>query len=103
MCSPWSVVRSATYGYGHLVVHNRTHLQWDQLLDEGRGGTDQLWIIKDHQVQRPDEVAAGKSQQDGDSDEADAFDAEIERELEQDASEPPMRFANLQPPRIADM
>lgn len=43
---PWSVVRSATYGYGHLTVHNATHLHWDQLLDEGRGGRDELWIVK---------------------------------------------------------
>ena len=40
----WSVVRSPTYGYGHLIVHNETHLYWDQLLDEGRGGRDWLWI-----------------------------------------------------------
>lgn len=42
----WSVVRSSTYGYGRLTVHNETHLSWVQLLDEGRGGTDPLWIIK---------------------------------------------------------
>ena len=40
----WSVVRSGTYGYGHLTAHNATHLHWDQLLDEGYGGTDWLWI-----------------------------------------------------------
>ena len=43
----WSVVRSPTYGYGHLIVHNETHLYWDQLLDEGRGGRDWLWIERD--------------------------------------------------------
>ena len=44
---PWSVVRSATYGYGHLTVYNETHMLWDQGLDEGRGGVDTLWIVKD--------------------------------------------------------
>ena len=41
----WSVIRSGTYGYGHLVVHNATHLYWDQLLDEGKQGRDTLWIV----------------------------------------------------------
>lgn len=40
----WSVVRSGTYGYGHLIVHNATHLYWEQLLDEGKLGKDHLWI-----------------------------------------------------------
>lgn len=42
----WSVLRSSTYGYGHLTVHNATHLYWEQLLDEGHGGKDTLWIVK---------------------------------------------------------
>jgi len=42
----WSVFRSSTYGYGHLRVHNATHLHWDQLLDEGRAGRDWLWLVK---------------------------------------------------------
>ena len=50
---PWSAFRSATYGYGHLTVHNKTHLHWEQLLDEGRSGlTDSLWIIKKSPRQR---------------------------------------------------
>jgi hypothetical protein len=42
----WSVYRSASYGYGHLTIHNSTHLYWDQLIDEGRGGKDTMWIVK---------------------------------------------------------
>ena len=42
----WSVVRSGTYGYGHLIVYNSTALYWDQLLDEGNGGRDWLWILR---------------------------------------------------------
>ena len=42
----WSVIRSASYGYGRMTVYNATHLHWEQLLDEGRGGTDSLWIVK---------------------------------------------------------
>jgi len=44
---PWSVLRSASYGYGHLRVYNSSHLYWDQLLSEGQAGLDYLWIIKD--------------------------------------------------------
>jgi hypothetical protein len=47
MFGPWSAFRSSSYGYGHLEVHNRTHLHWRQLLDEGRGGNDHLWIIRE--------------------------------------------------------
>ena len=43
----WSVVRSPTYGYGHLVVHNATHMYWEQVLDEGKGGLDWLWVERD--------------------------------------------------------
>jgi hypothetical protein len=59
VCSgPWSVVRSSTYGYGHLTVYNSTHLYWEQLLDEGRGGKDPLWIIKKSKRLRPSATAA---------------------------------------------
>ena len=43
----WSNFRSASFGYGHLEIHNNTHLYWDQLLNEGKWGTDYLWIIKE--------------------------------------------------------
>jgi len=46
---PWSVLRSSSWGYGHLKVYNSTHLYWDQALDEGRSGWDTLWVIKDGQ------------------------------------------------------
>ena len=42
----WSVMRSGTYGYGHLLVRNATHLYWEQLLDEGKGGLDTLWMTR---------------------------------------------------------
>jgi len=43
---PWSVVRSASYGYAHLTVVNRTHLHWRQLLAEDTDGQDELWFSK---------------------------------------------------------
>jgi len=48
----WSAVRSSTYGYGHLIIYNNTHLYWEQLLDEGKGGKDILWIVKDSDIDR---------------------------------------------------
>ena len=44
---PWSVVRSVSYGYGHLQVHNATHLYWDQMLDEANAGRDWVWVVRD--------------------------------------------------------
>ena len=37
---------SASYGFGHLIIHNSSHLYWEQLLNEGQGGKDTLWIVK---------------------------------------------------------
>ena len=37
---------SASYGFGHLIIHNTSHLYWEQLLNEGQGGKDTLWIVK---------------------------------------------------------
>ena len=31
---PWSAVRNSEYGYGRLLVANRTHLRWEQI-EEG--------------------------------------------------------------------
>ncbi|EGD76186.1 hypothetical protein PTSG_11654 [Salpingoeca rosetta] len=42
---PWSLVRSASYGYGHLHIVNSTHLHWTQFLAEGRNGTDEFWCV----------------------------------------------------------
>ena len=39
---------SASYGFGHLIIHNTSHLYWEQLLNEGQGGKDTLWIVKRH-------------------------------------------------------
>jgi len=44
---PWSAFRSSSYGFGHLLIYNSTHLYWDQIINEGRDNTDYLWIIKD--------------------------------------------------------
>jgi hypothetical protein len=44
----WSAARSASYGYGHLRVHNKSHLYFDQLLAEGDQGKDEFWIVKDN-------------------------------------------------------
>jgi hypothetical protein len=46
MYAPWSAVRSATYGYGHLVVYNKTTLYWEQLIAEG-AASDWLWVVKE--------------------------------------------------------
>ncbi|KJE95760.1 hypothetical protein CAOG_06175 [Capsaspora owczarzaki ATCC 30864] len=43
---PWSNYRSASYGYGHFMAHNATHLHWTQNIAEGAEGTNDLWIIK---------------------------------------------------------
>jgi len=44
---PWSVIRSSSYGYGHLSIINSTHLLWRQFLAEGQEGQDELWLTKD--------------------------------------------------------
>jgi hypothetical protein len=43
---PWSAVRSASYGYGHLKVFNQTHLYWEQMLYENDQDQDWLWIVR---------------------------------------------------------
>eukprot|EP01104_Vermistella_antarctica_P006019 TRINITY_DN16758_c0_g1_i1.p1 TRINITY_DN16758_c0_g1~~TRINITY_DN16758_c0_g1_i1.p1 ORF type:complete len:479 (-),score=109.41 TRINITY_DN16758_c0_g1_i1:5-1441(-) len=46
---PWSAFRAwfLAYGYGHLEVHNATHLYWEELLDLGGGVLDHIWIVQD--------------------------------------------------------
>jgi hypothetical protein len=43
---PWSALRSSTYGWGRMLIHNATHMEFTQYLDEGRAGTDHWWIKK---------------------------------------------------------
>jgi hypothetical protein len=43
---PWSAARSASYGYGFIRVYNESHLHFTQLIAEGEGGSDDLWIVK---------------------------------------------------------
>jgi len=43
---PWSAVRSASYGYGHLKVYNSTHMYYEQLIQEDPNNLDTLWVIK---------------------------------------------------------
>jgi hypothetical protein len=47
---PWSVIRSAGYGYAHLSAINATHLHWIEYLDMGTSGSDEMWMIKDSPV-----------------------------------------------------
>jgi len=48
---PWSAFRSSTYGYGHLTVHNTTHLHWEQLLDASGQVLDEFWL--EQQTHKP--------------------------------------------------
>ena len=56
---PWSLVRSSSYGYGHLRIVNATHLHWLQYLSEGTNGTDQLWFVQTQAPSRSVGAAAG--------------------------------------------
>jgi len=50
---PWSVVRSSSYGYGHLSVMNATHLHWRQLYKTANGAQqllDEVWIIQENRT-----------------------------------------------------
>jgi acid phosphatase type 7 len=47
---PWTASRSATYGIGKMIIHNSTHLQWQQM-DTVTNSTntttiDEFWIVK---------------------------------------------------------
>jgi len=44
---PWSAARSDSYGYGVLTVHNATHMQWQQILDEDESVLDEVWVMKE--------------------------------------------------------
>ena len=43
---PWSLVRSASYGYAHFRIVNSTHLHFQQLISEGFNGTDDFWYVQ---------------------------------------------------------
>ena len=43
---PWSAVTSDSYGYGKLVVHNVTHAEWQQILDEDGSVLDHIWMTR---------------------------------------------------------
>lgn len=42
----WSVFRTENYGYGRLIVHNLTHLYYEQYSSNYQTVIDYLWIIK---------------------------------------------------------
>eukprot|EP00359_Climacostomum_virens_P007149 CAMPEP_0204905838 /NCGR_PEP_ID=MMETSP1397-20131031/5644_1 /ASSEMBLY_ACC=CAM_ASM_000891 /TAXON_ID=49980 /ORGANISM="Climacostomum Climacostomum virens, Strain Stock W-24" /LENGTH=455 /DNA_ID=CAMNT_0052074773 /DNA_START=79 /DNA_END=1443 /DNA_ORIENTATION=- len=43
----WARFLSNDYGYGRIVVHNATHLYWEQISAPQRQVIDHLWIVKD--------------------------------------------------------
>jgi acid phosphatase type 7 len=43
----WSLVRTEEFGYGRLVVHNKTHLYYEQYGSNQKKMIDYVWIIKD--------------------------------------------------------
>jgi hypothetical protein len=43
----WSRFLSNDYGYGRIVVHNSTHLYWEQISSPQRKVIDHLWVVKD--------------------------------------------------------
>ena len=43
---PWSAVTSDSYGYGKLIVHNGTHAEWQQILDEDGSVLDHVLITR---------------------------------------------------------
>jgi hypothetical protein len=45
----WSAVRIADYGYGRLIIHNDTHLTWEQV-DKKRNVVDSILLIRDQHV-----------------------------------------------------
>jgi hypothetical protein len=43
----WARFLSNDYGYGRIVVHNSTHLYWEQISSPDRRVIDHLWVVKD--------------------------------------------------------
>lgn len=46
---PWSAVRNSEWGFGRLLVPNRTHLGWEQVEDINGTVVDSFWLVKDRQ------------------------------------------------------
>jgi hypothetical protein len=46
---PWSAYRAwfMAYGYGHLEVHNSTHLYFDEILDTTGEVLDSIWVVQE--------------------------------------------------------
>ena len=42
----WSAVTSDSYGYGKFVVHNATHAEWQQILDEDGSVLDHVSLVR---------------------------------------------------------
>ena len=43
----WSIISNEEYGYGRLIIHNTTHLYYEQYSADTLEITDYVWIIKD--------------------------------------------------------
>lgn len=50
---PWSLVRSASYGYAHFRIVNSTHLHFEQFISDGLNGTDAFWYVQTAAPQAP--------------------------------------------------
>jgi len=44
---PWSAVRNSEWGYGRLIVANKTHVGWEQVEDINGTVVDSFWLVKD--------------------------------------------------------
>lgn len=54
----WSAFRSIDYGYTRLHAANHTHLYWEQVSADKKGGViDKVWIVKD-QIHFPPELCS---------------------------------------------
>ena len=60
---PYSAFRSATYGYGRMAFHNATHMHWEQLIDEGQAGMDELWLVKKARTQQTENAPTRKNKE----------------------------------------
>ena len=43
---PWSAVTSDSYGYGKLIIHNGSHAEWQQILDEDGSVLDHILMTR---------------------------------------------------------
>ena len=47
----WSAFRNSDYGYSRMFIHNKTHLEIEQVSDDKKGQiVDHFYIVKDNQI-----------------------------------------------------